>query len=185
MGSNPAEEPRLNDRTRGGLNAQEPVPTAYETANGQHGQLNHWGRTRLLIPDRAIEVSEKVAGVRDAIEARGATLRFLPSNLPDLYQAALRLTLGKQDSASFEKRSKNFCNLRRPLDPTRTPMSKSFLVLFLKKNCLPLPYVSQVQCRLVLNPIEQVLAKLKSQLPRAAPRTGKALWKSIGQLLDV
>jgi len=50
---------------------------------------------------------------------------------------------------------------------------------------LPLPYVSQVQCRLVLNPIEQVLAKLKSQLPRAAPRTGKALWKSIGQLLDV
>jgi len=36
----------------------------------------------------------------------------------------------------LKKRSKNFCNLRRPFDPTRTPMSKSFLVLFLKKELL-------------------------------------------------
>jgi hypothetical protein len=36
----------------------------------------------------------------------------------------------------LKKEAKNFCNLRRPFDPTRTPMSKSFLLLFLKKELL-------------------------------------------------
>jgi len=44
--------------------------------------------------------------------------------------------LASKKALLFEKRSKNFCNLRRPFDPTRTPMSKSFLVLFLKKELL-------------------------------------------------
>jgi transposase len=35
-----------------------------------------------------------------------------------------------------------------------------------------------------LNPIEQVFAKLKTLLRRAAPRNRHALWKSIGTLLD-
>lgn len=35
-----------------------------------------------------------------------------------------------------------------------------------------------------LNPIEQVFAKLKALLRRAAPRTRSALWKRIGRLLD-
>jgi hypothetical protein len=36
----------------------------------------------------------------------------------------------------FEKRSKNFCSLRRALDPTRASSIKSFLVLFFKKELL-------------------------------------------------
>ena len=36
-----------------------------------------------------------------------------------------------------------------------------------------------------LNPIEQVFAKLKGLLPRAAARTGQALEQDIGELLDV
>src|SRR3569833_1350759 len=35
-----------------------------------------------------------------------------------------------------------------------------------------------------LNPIEQVFAKLKTLLRRAAPRSRHALWQNIGQLLD-
>lgn len=35
-----------------------------------------------------------------------------------------------------------------------------------------------------LNPIEQVFAKLKVLLHRAAPRTREALWKQLGKLLD-
>jgi transposase len=35
-----------------------------------------------------------------------------------------------------------------------------------------------------LNPIEQVFAKLKTLLRRAAPRNRQALWKGIGKLLD-
>ena len=35
-----------------------------------------------------------------------------------------------------------------------------------------------------LNPIEQVFAKLKALLRKAAPRTRKALWKTIGASLD-
>jgi transposase len=35
-----------------------------------------------------------------------------------------------------------------------------------------------------LNPIEQVFAKLKTLLRRAAPRTRQTLWKRIGLLLD-
>jgi transposase len=35
-----------------------------------------------------------------------------------------------------------------------------------------------------LNPIEQVFAKLKALLRRAAPRTRQALWKQLGDLLD-
>jgi transposase len=35
-----------------------------------------------------------------------------------------------------------------------------------------------------LNPIEQVFAKLKALLRRAAPRNRQTLWKSIGKLLD-
>jgi len=35
-----------------------------------------------------------------------------------------------------------------------------------------------------LNPIEQVFAKLKALLRRAAPRSREALWKRIGSLLD-
>jgi transposase len=62
--------------------------------------------------------AHKVAGVRAAIEARGAILLYLPPYSPDL------------------------------------------------------------------NPIEQVFAKLKTLLRRAAPRNRHALWKSIGTLLD-
>ena len=62
--------------------------------------------------------SHKVAGVREAIEARGARLLFLPAYSPDL------------------------------------------------------------------NPIEQVFAKLKALLRKAAPRTREALWKTIGASLD-
>lgn len=35
-----------------------------------------------------------------------------------------------------------------------------------------------------LNPIEQVFAKLKTMLRRAAPRTRQSLWKRIGSMLD-
>lgn len=35
-----------------------------------------------------------------------------------------------------------------------------------------------------LNPIEQVFAKLKTMLRRAAPRTRQTLWRCIGTLLD-
>ncbi|WP_134497468.1 hypothetical protein [Microvirga pakistanensis] len=35
-----------------------------------------------------------------------------------------------------------------------------------------------------LNPIEQVFAKLKALLRKAAARTKKALWATIGELLD-
>lgn len=62
--------------------------------------------------------SHKVVGVREAIEARGASLLFLPAYSPDL------------------------------------------------------------------NPIEQVFAKLKQLVRRAAPRTRKTLWRGIGALLD-
>jgi transposase len=62
--------------------------------------------------------SHKVAGVREAIEARGARLLFLPAYSPDL------------------------------------------------------------------NPIEQVFAKLKALLRKAAPRSREALWKTIGASLD-
>ena len=62
--------------------------------------------------------SHKVAGVREAIEARGARLLFLPAYSPDL------------------------------------------------------------------NPIEQVFAKLKALLRKAAPRSREALWRTIGASLD-
>jgi transposase len=62
--------------------------------------------------------SHKVAGVREAIEARGATLLFLPAYSPDL------------------------------------------------------------------NPIEQVFAKLKALLRKAAPRSRETLWRTIGASLD-
>ncbi len=62
--------------------------------------------------------SHKVAGVRQAIEARGAHLLFLPAYSPDL------------------------------------------------------------------NPIEQVFAKPKALLRKAAPRNRETLWKTIGQSLD-
>jgi transposase len=62
--------------------------------------------------------SHKVAGVREAIEARGASLLFLPPYSPDL------------------------------------------------------------------NPIEQVFAKLKALLRKAAPRNRDALWRTIGASLD-
>ena len=62
--------------------------------------------------------SHKVAGVRQAIEARGASLWFLPAYSPDL------------------------------------------------------------------NPIEQVFAKLKQLVRSAEPRTRRALWKTIGSVLD-
>jgi transposase len=62
--------------------------------------------------------SHKVAGVREAIEARGAHLLFLPAYSPDL------------------------------------------------------------------NPIEQVFAKLKAMLRKAAPRSREALWRTIGASLD-
>jgi len=62
--------------------------------------------------------SHKVSGVREAIEACGATLLYLPPYSPDL------------------------------------------------------------------NPIEQVFAKLKAALRKAAPRTREALWRAVGQSLD-
>jgi transposase len=62
--------------------------------------------------------AHKVAGVREAIAARGASLRYLPPYSPDL------------------------------------------------------------------NPIEQVFAKLKALLRKAAQRTVDGLWNAIGQLLD-
>jgi transposase len=62
--------------------------------------------------------SHKVAGIREAIEARGARLLFLPPYSPDL------------------------------------------------------------------NPIEQVFAKLKALLRKAAPRSRETLWQSIGTSLD-
>jgi transposase len=62
--------------------------------------------------------SHKVSGVREAIEARGAQLLFLPPYSPDL------------------------------------------------------------------NPIEQVFAKLKALLRKAAPRTRETLWQTIGTSLD-
>jgi transposase len=62
--------------------------------------------------------SHKVVGVRQAIEAAGASLRWLPAYSPDL------------------------------------------------------------------NPIEQLFAKLKALLKKAAHRTVEALWQEIGQLLD-
>lgn len=62
--------------------------------------------------------AHKVAGVAEAIEARGAELRYLPPYSPDL------------------------------------------------------------------NPIEQLFAKLKALLRKAAVRTVDALWDTIGQLLD-
>jgi transposase len=62
--------------------------------------------------------SHKVAGVRQAIEARGASLRWLPSYSPDF------------------------------------------------------------------NPIEQLFAKLKALLKKAAQRTVDGLWQEIGMLLD-
>ncbi len=62
--------------------------------------------------------SHKVAGVRQAIEAAGASLRLLPAYSPDL------------------------------------------------------------------NPIEQLFAKLKALLKKAAHRTVESLWQEIGQLLD-
>ncbi len=62
--------------------------------------------------------SHKVAGARDAIEARGASLRFLPAYSPDL------------------------------------------------------------------DPIEQVFAKLKALIRRAAPRSRDGLWQTIGYTLD-
>lgn len=64
----------------------------------------------------------KVAGVQEAIEARGATLRYLPPYLP-------------------------------PYSPD-------------------------------LNPIEQVFAKLKALLRKAAKRTVDSLWEEIGRLLS-
>ena len=62
--------------------------------------------------------SHKVSGVREAIEACGAALLYLPPYSPDL------------------------------------------------------------------NPIEQVFAKLKAALRKAAPRTREALWRAVGQSLD-
>lgn len=62
--------------------------------------------------------AHKVEGVREAVEAAGATLRYLPPYSPDL------------------------------------------------------------------NPIEQVFAKLKALLRKAAERSVKALWSRIGYLLD-
>ena len=62
--------------------------------------------------------SHKVAGVREAVEAAGATLLYLPPYSPDL------------------------------------------------------------------NPIEQVFAKLKALLRKAAARTREALWTAIGDLLN-
>ena len=70
---------------------------------------------QIVIADRL--GSHKVAGVREAIEARGASLMLLP------------------------------------------------------------PYSHD------LNPIEQVFAKLKALLRRAAPRTREALWRTIGEKL--
>lgn len=35
-----------------------------------------------------------------------------------------------------------------------------------------------------LNPIEQVFAKLKHLIRRAAPRTVEAIWRKTGELLD-
>jgi transposase len=63
--------------------------------------------------------AHKVAGVREAIEAQGAELRYLPPYSPDL------------------------------------------------------------------NPIEQVFAKLKALLRKAAERTVDGLWNAIGKLLDL
>ncbi len=63
--------------------------------------------------------AHKVAGVREAIEARGASLRYLPPYSPDL------------------------------------------------------------------NPIEQVFAKLKALLRKAAERTVDGLWTAIGKLLHL
>ena len=63
--------------------------------------------------------AHKVAGVREAIRAAGASLLYLPPYSPDL------------------------------------------------------------------NPIEQMFAKLKAPLRKAAARTREALWTTIGQLLDL
>ena len=65
-----------------------------------------------------IVVAHRLSTIREAIEARGARLLFLPAYSPDL------------------------------------------------------------------NPIEQVFAKLKALLRKAAPRTREALWKTIGASLD-
>jgi len=70
---------------------------------------------QIVIADRL--GSHKVAGVREAIEARGATLMLLPAYSHDL------------------------------------------------------------------NPIEQVFAKVKALLRKAAPRTREALWRSIGDTI--
>ena len=70
---------------------------------------------RIVIADRL--ASHKVAGVREAIEARGASMMLLP------------------------------------------------------------PYSHD------LNPIEQVFAKLKALLRKAAPRTRERLWRTIGEML--
>jgi hypothetical protein len=44
----------------------------------------------------------------------------------------------------FEKRSKNFCSLTRALQQRARLISKSFLVLFSKKELLALPSVGRV-----------------------------------------
>jgi hypothetical protein len=36
-----------------------------------------------------------------------------------------------------------------------------------------------------LNPIEQVFAKLKTLLRKAAPRSREALWRTIGEKIDI
>ncbi len=46
---------------------------------------------------------------------------------------------GWKEALLFEKRSKNFCQLGARVDATRAPKSKSFLVLFFKKELLVLP----------------------------------------------
>ena len=93
--------------------------SGFVARHATNAALNSGRKRRSAIVIADLLGSHKVAGVREAIEARGANLMLLP------------------------------------------------------------PYSHD------LNPIEQVFAKLKALLRKAAPRTREALWRTIGEKLSM
>jgi hypothetical protein len=77
----------------------------------------------------------------DLSQQVGPRPRQNPSYLPILsYVVPIRVKAHhRKEALLFGKRSKNFCLLRCALDATRALMSKSFLVLFFKKELLAFP----------------------------------------------